>query len=136
MLPFLNAGPLWKVLNCLLWGLVTCLEPGPKCNSILWCRLLQFRFCKSYFIHGCTDLLKMVYVEILLIFGNYFRLSYITIIIFKISFKNCVSSSLNTYYSAFLYICPFDLSKTQSRPAQKFIWTPPICTGIIQYTYK
>ena len=55
------------------------------------------------------DLLEMVPVEILLNFGNYFHTSQLGFK--KISFKNCVSSSLSTQYRAFLFKDPFDFTK-------------------------
>ena len=43
-----------------------------------------------------TDLLKMVHVEILLNFGNYFRT--LQLEFNKFSVENCVSLLLNTHY--------------------------------------
>ena len=40
--------------------------------------------------------------------------SYITIMIFKISFRNCVSSLLSPHYRTFLFTGPFDLNKAQT----------------------
>ena len=52
-------------------------------------------------------------------------LLYITIRIFKISIRNCVSSFLSTHYRTFLFTGQFDLTKAQSlNPAQKSIGTP------------
>ena len=41
-------------------------------------------------------------------------ISYDTIRILKISFRNCVTSSLSTHFIAFLFTGPFDLTKSQS----------------------
>ena len=48
---------------------------------------------------------------------------YITIWIFKISFRECVSSLLSTHYRTFIFTGPLDLSKAHN-PAQKSIGTP------------
>ena len=60
-----------------------------------------------------TDLLKMVPVEILLNFGNYFRTLQLGLIL-KISFRNSVSSVLSMHIKTFIFTGPFDLTKAQS----------------------
>ena len=64
--------------------------------------------------------------------------SYLTIMILKISFRNCVSSLLSPHYKTFLFTGPFDLNKAQSlynNPAQKLIGTNSNTTHFyIDYT--
>ena len=82
-------------------------------NKCLWEKIedtLSILKDFSSYLQRCTDLLKMVYIKILLNFGNIFYIK-----ILEFSFRNCVSSLLCTHYSAFLL---------KAISAQKLIWTP------------